>query len=150
SPRAFAIERLAAADETGTMLRRHATAMLRFLRHADDGKMDSTLRTDEYAASVLPELDNLRAAYAWAAGEHGDRALAVGLAAHAGPLVDYTSEFARWLVEQRPHLGRGVVDEATEARFWRAISATNVLGTFTIPEQLDAARRAIATYRKLG
>ena len=150
SPRAFAIERLAACDEAGTMLRRHAAAMLRFLRCADDGKLDSTLRTDEYAASVLPELDNLRAAYRWAAGEHGDRALAIGLAAHAGPLVDYSSEFAHWIVDQRPHVEAGVAEQATEARFWRAVAATNMLGTFTMREQFEAARRAIAAYRTLG
>ena len=74
--------------------------MLQFLRGADDGNMDSTLRSEEYAALVLPELDNLRAAYAWAAGEDGDRAVAIGLAAHAGPLIDYSNEFAEWLLAQ--------------------------------------------------
>ena len=110
SPRAFALEQLAAAGETAAMLERHAAAMLQFLRGADDGNMDSTLRSEEYAALVLPELDNLRAAYAWAAGEGGDRAVAIGLAAHAGPLIDYSSEFADWLLAQhaasRPRRGR--------------------------------------------
>ena len=76
----------------------------------DDGNMDSTLRSEEYAALVLPELDNLRAAYAWAAGEGGDRAVAIALAAHAGPLIDYSSEFAEWLLRaapaSRPRRGR--------------------------------------------
>ena len=34
--------------------RRHAVAMLTFLQRADDGNMDSTLNTGEYAALVLP------------------------------------------------------------------------------------------------
>ena len=149
SPRAFAIEQLAASGETTAILERHAAAMLRCLRRADDGNMDSTLRTDEYAALVLPELDNLRAAYAWAAREGGDGAVAIGLAAHAGPLIDYSSEFAEWLLAQRPHLRPGAVDDATEARFWRALAASNMLGTLTVPELLDAARRATAAYRTL-
>ncbi|MGZ5265454.1 MAG: winged helix-turn-helix domain-containing protein, partial [Caldimonas sp.] len=149
SPRAFAIEQLAASGETAAILGRHAAAMLQCLRRADDGNMDSTLRTDEYAALVLPELDNLRAAYAWAAGEGGDGTLAIGLAAHAGPLIDYSSEFAEWVLAQRPHLRPGAVDDATEARFWRAMAASNMLGTLTIPELLEAARRATAAYRAL-
>jgi predicted ATPase len=149
SPRAFALEQLAAAAETTATLKRHAAAMLQFLRGADDGNMDSTLRTDEYAALVLPELDNLRAAYAWAAGEGGDGAVAIGLAAHAGPLIDYSGEFAEWLLTQRPHLKPGAVDDATEARFWRAMAASNMGGTMTFPELLEAAQRATAAYRRL-
>ncbi len=149
SPRAFAIEHLATSGETAAILKRHAAAMLQFLQRADDGNMDSTLRTDEYAGLVLPELDNLRAAYAWAAGEGGDGAVAITLAAHAGPLIDYSSEFAEWLLAQQPHLRPGVVDDATEARFWRAMAASNMLGTLTISELLEAARRATAAYRTL-
>jgi predicted ATPase/DNA-binding winged helix-turn-helix (wHTH) protein len=149
SPRAFALEQLAASVETAATVQRHAGVMLQFLRRADDGNMDSTLRSDEYAAVVLPELDNLRAAYTWAAGEDGDHAVAVALAAHAGPLIDYSSEFTDWLVAQRAHLGTDAVDAATKARFWRGLSANNMRGVLRIPEMLDAAERATAAYRKL-
>ena len=149
SPRAFALEQLAATGETPAMLERHAATTLQFLRSADDGNMDSTLRSDAYAALVLPELDNLRAAYGWAAGEGGDRAIAIGLAAHAGPLIDYSPEFGGWLLAQQPHLHPGAVDEATEARFWRALAATNMQGTRTLEELLEAARRATAAYRRM-
>jgi predicted ATPase/DNA-binding winged helix-turn-helix (wHTH) protein len=149
SPRAFAIEQLGASRETAAFLERHAAAMLQLLQRADDGNMDSTLRSDEYAALVLPELDNLRAAYAWAAGEGGDAAIAIRLAAHAGPLIDYSSEFAQWLLAQRPELRPGAVDYATEARFWRAMAASNMQGTLTISELLEAARLATAAYRSL-
>jgi tetratricopeptide (TPR) repeat protein len=43
----------------------------------------------------------------------------------------------------------GAVDAATEARFWRAMAATNMLGTRTIPELLEAAQHATAAYRTL-
>ncbi|HEU5293392.1 MAG TPA: winged helix-turn-helix domain-containing protein [Burkholderiaceae bacterium] len=150
SARAFALEQLAAAGETAALMQRHAVTMLKFLQRADDGNMDSTLRTDAYAALVLPELDNLRAAYAWAAGDGSAPALAIGLAAHAGPLIDYSTEISEWLLRQRAHLLPGVVDDATIARFWRAMAAINMLGTLTIPEVLDAAQRATACYRALG
>ncbi|MEO8525636.1 MAG: hypothetical protein ABI460_13005 [Caldimonas sp.] len=123
--------------------------MLAFLRRADDGNMDSTLRSDEYAALVLSELDNLRASYAWSSGESGDRALAIGLAAHAGPLIDYSTEFAEWLMTQRSHVVPGAVDEATAARYWRANAASNMLGPLTIRDLLDGAQRAAAAYRRL-
>ena len=150
STRAFALEQLASAGETAALVQRHAETMLAFLRGADDGNMDSTLRTDQYAALVLPELDNLRAAYGWASGANGDRALAIGLAAHAGPLIDYSREFAEWLIAQRPRMAPGAVDESTEARYWRANAATNMLGLLTLRELLDAAQRAVVAYRTLG
>jgi predicted ATPase/DNA-binding winged helix-turn-helix (wHTH) protein len=146
---AFALEQLAAAEETEVLVRRHAEAMLALLRCADDGKMDSTLRTDHYAALVLPELDNLRAAYRWATGASGDRALGIGLAAHAGPLIDYSTEFAEWLIAQEPHLGPGLVDDATAARYWRAMAASNMVGPRRLPELLDAAQRAADAYRAM-
>ena len=150
SARAFALEQLAAAAETPAALRRHAETMLAFLRHADDGNMDSTLRSDEYAVLVLPEVDNLRAAWSWAAGEDGDRAIAIALAAHAGPLIDYSTEFAEWLLAVRAEVVPDAVDRATEARYWRALAAGNMQGIRTVPEMLEAARRATAIYRTLG
>jgi predicted ATPase len=149
SARAFALEQLAAAGETAALMRRHAIAMLKFLQRADDGNMDSTLRTDAYAALVLPELDNLRTAYAWAAGDDSGRAIAIGLAAHAGPLIDYSTEISEWLLRQRAKLLPGVVDDATIARFWRAMAAINMLGTLTVAELLDASQRATTCYRVL-
>jgi predicted ATPase/DNA-binding winged helix-turn-helix (wHTH) protein len=150
SARAFALEQLADADETTAVVRRHAQTMLQFLRRADDGNMDSTLRTDEYARLVLPEVDNLRAAYAWASGDDGDRAIALGLATHAGPMIDYSTEFTEWVLAQRVNLDAEGVDAATAARYWRARAAVNMLGPLSIPELLDAAQRAAAAYRALA
>ena len=65
SARAFALEQLA-AGETADMLKRHALVMRDFLRRVDDANLDGELRTDQFAGLVLPELDNLRAAHAWA------------------------------------------------------------------------------------
>ena len=149
SARAFALEQLAAAEETTALVIRHAETMLAFLRSADDGKMDSTMRTDEYAALVLPELDNLRAAYRWASGAIGGRALAIGLAAHAGPLIDYSTEFEEWLIDQEPHVVPGAVDDATAARYWRGMAASNMVGPRRLPKLLEAAQRAADAYRAM-
>jgi predicted ATPase/DNA-binding winged helix-turn-helix (wHTH) protein len=149
STRAFALEQLAGANETASLMRRHAETMLAFLRRADDGNMDSTLRSDEYAALVLPELDNLRTAYASACDQFGNRALATGLAAHAGPLINHSTEFAAWLIAQHPYVTPGAVDAATAARYWRANASSNMLGLLTISDLLAAAQRAVAAYREL-
>jgi len=150
SARAFALEQLADVGETSALLRRHAQCMLAFLRRADDGNLDGTLRTNEYAKLVLPELDNLRSAFAWATSASGDRTIAIGLAAHAGPLIDYSTEFIGWLLSQRRYMQPGLVDELTEARWWRALAAMNMLGTLSLGELLDAAERAAAAYGSLG
>jgi tetratricopeptide (TPR) repeat protein len=124
--------------------------MLQFLTRVDDANLDGELRTDRYAALVLPELDNLRAAYTWATGPDGDRASAVGLAAHVGPLIDYSLEFVAWLLTQRPHVGTPRVENATGARFWRGIAASNLHGFVPTAEQFEAAQRSVALYRALG
>jgi predicted ATPase/DNA-binding winged helix-turn-helix (wHTH) protein len=149
SARAFALEQLA-AGETADMLRRHAVVMLDFLQRVDDANLDGELRTDQFAARVLPELDNLRAAHAWATGEAGDPRMAVALAAHAGALIDYAIECRDWLVPLRQSVEDGPVDAAVEARFWRAIAAGNVAGSVPLAVQAEAACRARSLYEELG
>jgi predicted ATPase/DNA-binding winged helix-turn-helix (wHTH) protein len=150
SARAFALEELAAAGATPDCLQRHGRAMLRCLKRVDDANMDGDLRTDRYAALVLPELDNLRAAYAWASGPDGHRASAIGLAAHIGSLIDYSLEFVAWMVTQRVHVSAGLADDATAARFWRGLAANNMHGFVPTVEQFEAAQRAVVLYRALG
>jgi len=152
SARAFALEQLA-AGETVDMLRRHASAMRDFLEQVDSANLDGALRTHEFAAQVMPELDNLRAAHAWAIGETGDRAIAVALAAHAGSMIDYAIECADWLLPLREyveHDGPVGPGDAVAARYWRALAATNMVGRMPRAQQLDAASRSKALYQGLG
>lgn len=149
STRAFALEQVA-ASETAEILRRHALAMRNFLKRVDDANLDGELRTDQYAAMVLPELDNLRAAYVWAGGEGGDRRVAVELAAYAGSLIDYALECADWLMPLRQHVQDGAVDAAAAARFWRAVAASNMTHHVSIDEQVEAACIARDAYQALG
>jgi hypothetical protein len=149
SARAFALEQLA-AGETADMLRRHAVVMRDFLQRIDDANLDGELRTDQFAARVLPELDNLRAAHAWAIGEAGDPQIAIGLAAHAGALIDYVIECGDWLVPLQGHVERDAVEPALAARYWRALAASNMVGRVSRAVQAEAASRARDLYQALG
>jgi predicted ATPase len=149
SARAFALEQLAAA-ETADILKRHALAMRKFLERVDGANLDGELRTDQYAALVLPELDNLRAAHAWAISEAGDMQVAIALAAHAGALIDYAIECADWLLPLRPHVEDGAASPALTARYWRAIAAGNMSARVPRTLQVEAASRARSLYQALG
>lgn len=149
SARAFALEQLA-AGETALTLRRHALAMRRFLERVDGLNLDGELRTDQYAALVLPELDNLRAAHAWATGEPGDRETALALAGHAGSLIDYAIECADWLPPLIAQAESPGIDRAVAARYWRALAASNMTGHVPRALQLEAANRAKVLYEALG
>jgi predicted ATPase/DNA-binding winged helix-turn-helix (wHTH) protein len=76
--RAFALEKLHESAETEATLRRHAEALLAVFEGS---------RKDEYVLSIqtlldryLPDLDNMRAALDWSAGETGDAGLHIALA----------------------------------------------------------------------
>ena len=79
--RVFALEKLAAAGETPRLLRRHAEALLAFLVPLDDARW--TIKTADQVR-LGAELDNLRAALAWAESAAGDRALACALMGSSG------------------------------------------------------------------
>ena len=149
SARAFALEQLAADDGHDT-LRRHAIAMRDFIQAVDGANLDGNLRSDEYASIVLPELDNLRAAYVWASQDGSDPALAAAIASHCGSLVDYAFECGDWLLACRSWVDRPGVEDAIAARYWRALAASNMVTRVAMIEQAAAAQRAQALYRALG
>lgn len=82
--RAYALERLAAADEVAAMRRRHATQVATLVARAHDDWL--RLPEDRWWSTYAGAPDDLRAALAWVAGEGGDAALAFALAAGSGPL----------------------------------------------------------------
>ena len=150
SARHFALEQLD-RGETASIQRRHALAMLTFVQRLDDEELDAEeLPRAQYASRALPELDNLRAAYAWATGAAGDMAIAVALAAHSGLLIEYAVEFAEWLVALRQHVEAGGIDPAIAARFWLAISRGSMVRFVPHSVQVEAARRAQSLYQSLG
>jgi len=74
--RAFALEKLAATGETPLLLRRHADAMLAFLSPIDEQRWKANPAAQ---IRIGAELENLRAALAWAESAAGDRAFACAL-----------------------------------------------------------------------
>ncbi len=146
SARAFALD-LLAATELAALRERHALALLDLLRRADLAYLDGELRSARFAALIVPDLDNLRAAHKWARSTAGNRQFESALAAHAGALVDYASECVDWLLPLQPHVEGGAVERAVAARYWRAVAATNMVGHVPRALQVDATCRALALYR---
>jgi predicted ATPase/DNA-binding winged helix-turn-helix (wHTH) protein len=124
--RAYALEKLAQAGETDALVRRHAEAVRALFERADEERFgeQGTLSEDAYVERLQPELDNLRAALAWATGSGGDETHAIALAASSARVVEAVGLAAEGLARLcalMPRVGPGV-DTAVATRFWWAIS----------------------------
>jgi predicted ATPase/class 3 adenylate cyclase len=145
SSRAFALERLAAAGAVETIRKRHAQALVEILT-GDDPHEEPLARSRR----ITPELENVRAAAAWAMGPGGDRQIAVALAAATDVLWDVCGlydEGARLYREIEPWL-----DESTQprvaARFWFAVADLSRVADLT--RQAQAGLKAAELFRSLG
>ena len=85
--RAYALEKARERGELAALARRHATYFLELLEAASRERAEG----DDGYAAVEPDMDNLRAALAWAFAPAGDPTVGVGLAAAALPLWFSTS-----------------------------------------------------------
>ena len=142
--RAFALERLAASGGLEAARRRHAEAMVAAFRAVGVIQGPSAR-----LAATARELDNLRAAAAWACGPGGDHALAVALAGegdfiwNARSAVDEGVKLSRlvepWVADAPP---------AAAARFWLTRSALLTLSLEK--EQIAAAAEAARLYAEMG
>ena len=145
--RAYALERLGEAGETGPMLRRHGEA-LRDLLLEWDLRGVPLGKADRLAFGA--ELDNLRAALDWARGETNGSALAVELASLSLPIWQASvtlHEGIETLLSMVPSIGEATPD-IVKARFWKTIAR---LGTVTARREcFEAAGRAVELYRRLG
>ena len=144
--RAFALEKLAAAGETQTFLKRHAEALLAFLAPLDEQRWKAKPAEQ---IRVGAELDNLRAALDWARSAAGDRAFACALIGSSSSL---------WLAHAQ--LNEGIeralamlplpesVSPEIEARFNLFLATLGYMGPRR--ECLRAALRAAELYRPVG
>jgi hypothetical protein len=150
SARAYALDQLG-VDELAQARRRHAQAMRAFCERIDGPHLDGETRTEDLGAALLPEMDNVRAAHAWAAGEGRDAETAFVLAACASALEEFALEATCWLLALRPAVQDDTANPAARARAWRAIASINMTlsGGATRAEQEDAATQAAALYRAL-
>lgn len=151
STRAFALDRLEAAGETAALRARHATAVLTLLDDLDARRW--TERTDRLEGQLAPELDNLRAALAWAAEAADDPARRQALVALAGGSawlwrrLGCTPEGLRWC-----RLALGRVDPGTPP----SLEARLLQGWATLAHlqdaeaELAALARAAALWAEVG
>jgi predicted ATPase/DNA-binding winged helix-turn-helix (wHTH) protein len=118
--RAYALERLAQAGETEALAQRHARTMCSLLEQVYAGRFGEDGALDEagYIALVRPEVDNLRAALAWATASAPP--LAVALAAVATPALAMSGLVAEAIALLRRALpiADESVDDASAARLW--------------------------------
>lgn len=147
--RAYALERLAEAVETDATVRRHAEALLERLVAIEDATLRGTLSPALALAEAGPEVDNLRAALAWAAAGATCPDLAIGLAAHSLRVWSATHQLHEGLQRslELAHLIRDDMPPSLVARFWLAVAG---LGMYTTRrEAYEAGLRAVTLYRTL-
>lgn len=149
--RAYALERLADAGETGALLRRHAQAVAAWFVEADDARFGDggTLDLEGLVDRLAPELDNWRAALDWAAAEAP--ATAVVLAGAGAMLLRYLGlrqEALARLLPLRAHADRA--PPAAAAAFWLRLAAVGDNRRLQRGPLLEASERALAGWRVLG
>jgi predicted ATPase len=92
--RAYAFEKARERAELDTLAQRHATYFLTLFDSAS--RVDAEF--DKASAALALEINNLRAALAWAFAPPGDLAVGIGLAAASVPLWVSTSMLGEWHV----------------------------------------------------
>jgi predicted ATPase/DNA-binding winged helix-turn-helix (wHTH) protein len=146
--RAYALERLAEAEGTDAIRRRHATYFAVLL---DREPSEGLLMTDaEWRIRFAPELDNLHAALEWAQGRSGDRAIGIALASGAGGSWYRDSLYA----EGQRRVEAAVAEDGEDlplrirARLWSTASSMRNIGQPL--HAIEAAERSAELYRRLG
>jgi predicted ATPase/DNA-binding winged helix-turn-helix (wHTH) protein len=145
--RAFALERLGEAGETDEYLRRHAVGTLQLITAL---AADSWRTTPVAFAALAAEVDNVRAAIAYANANPHEHLLAIELHAAAQRVWNASALLAEGrahCLEARRLLG-AKVPRRTEALFWLALAKA---GTFSPhAECYAAASKAARMFGDLG
>jgi predicted ATPase/DNA-binding winged helix-turn-helix (wHTH) protein len=149
SAKAYAAEQLAAAEESSDRAGRHAYAVASWFEHIDTAQLTGRMRSEEHLASLLPEMDNLRAAMRWATGDQGDLGIAMSLAASMAGIEDCGAECARWLLALEPQVDPRDTSIAA-ARYWLGFARPSMYGRVPLNSRGEGARRAVILLRTLG
>jgi hypothetical protein len=115
----------------------------------DEARLDGELTSDRYAMALLPELDNVRAAYAWASGAAGDAETAILIAARASVLDAMALEAVPWLERHRSQVEAGVRPDVA-ARYWLALFSGTIRDRVPHALAAEAALKAEAIYQALA
>lgn len=150
STRAFALEQLEAAGESRTVARRHAQALIDQMDPFLGTWVQGQLRSDTVLPPLLRELDNLRAAVAWADGPQGDAELLVGLMGNSWWLwkpAGVAPEGLRWCERAVERL-QPTMPKLAQARLLYGFGSES--HQHAAERELDALRRSARLYRELG
>ena len=147
--RAFSLEQLATSGETSALLRRHAEALLEILLPQFNQRYLWGSTTEAEWIHHGDELDNLRAALAWAASPTGDRTLAcalVGCSLRVWWIHDLIKEGIDHALRLLPVPDNLPIE--IEASFNLTLASLGY--KVTRRECFDAAMRASELYRSMG
>ena len=141
--RTYALEKLAEASEVDSVARLHAAATCRLLERA-------VKRRD--SEQLMQEMNNVRAAFAWAAGGGGDRAAAVELATAASVVLAVEGLVVEGL--DRLLFVQPWVDDSLPAplvaQYWQWVGRLGIDGRLPVPRCIEALAKSEALYRELG
>jgi predicted ATPase/DNA-binding winged helix-turn-helix (wHTH) protein len=147
SPRAFALEQLAASGEEPAMRRRHALAVARSFDVAWEEAFSGRFSREGWLRWLSPDLDNARAAMTWAvAAGDAESALTIGATMlRALPMSLHAERMA--LADRCESLLGADVPERSRQRIWFQLSAqwTNAWKQ----RSHDAAQRALCLAREI-
>ncbi len=141
--RGYALEKLAEAGEADAVSRLHAAATCRLLERA-------VKRRD--SEQLMHEMNNVRAAFAWAAGKGGDRAAAVELATAASVVLAVEGlvvEGLDRLLFVQPWVDASL-PRSLVAQYWQWLGRLGIDGRLPVPRCIEALARSEALFRELG
>lgn len=141
--RAYAMEALAEAGETDVWLGRHARATRTLCERA------AKTRDIEW---MWAEINNVRAAFAWAVRHDGDPVIAVALATSSSVVLavaGLVTEALQRLLLVEP-LVTDAVPTALAAQYWQWLGRCGIDGRLPTSQCVIALKRAEASWRALG
>jgi predicted ATPase/DNA-binding winged helix-turn-helix (wHTH) protein len=138
--RTYALEKLAEAAETDAIQRRHAQHFRVRFDRAPDGWW--RLSDENWSATYLPELDNVRTALEWGLGARGEPAIGIALAGASHPMWIELSLYAEGVKRLEAALARvGPETPAMDrARLWKGLG--------TLWGDSKAAEKAVAAHER--
>jgi predicted ATPase/DNA-binding winged helix-turn-helix (wHTH) protein len=146
SPRLLALERLATSGEAAAVQRRHAEAVSGLFAARDAELQAGRLSQDAFLRQLEPELDNARAALAWA-GRHAPAQAVALVPAMALALGPSRSLERRAVWEQTAALVTDTLPLPLRARWHLGAGHPQAIAAQTRRERLLTA---LALYRQLG
>jgi len=150
SPRALAAERLQASGESELLRRRHAQALLAALDQAATEMEAGRIGVEAWCRAAECELDDARAAVAWAA-QAGDDALRLSLASALLRVLPSPLHDERLLLaDQVERLEAALQPDAPAALHYGAAASLSLALAAAQPQRSrEAAWRAVAAARRL-